>query len=71
MRQAHPHGHFGYSKHGQGNGAVVRMNDNRDGRGEEEEELPAISAGPMPAVGQGRVPTPRVSTTRIGMQLPE
>ena len=38
--------------------------------GEEEEELPAIGAGPVPAVGRVRVPTPRVSTARMGMQLP-
>ena len=37
---------------------------------EEEEELPAISAGPVPAVSRVRVPTPCVSTTRMGMQLP-
>ena len=32
------------------------------------EELPAIGAGPVPVVSRVRVPTPRVSTTRIGMQ---
>ena len=37
---------------------------------EEEEELPAIGAGPVPAVSRVRVPTPRVSTAQIGMQLP-
>ena len=37
------------------------------GNGGEEEELPAIGAGPVPTVSQVRVPTPRV-TTRIGMQ---
>ena len=36
--------------------------------GGEEEELPAIGASPVPAVGRERVPTPRVSTTRTGMQ---
>ena len=37
--------------------------------GEEEEEvLPAIGAGPVPADSRERVPTPRVSTTWIGMQ---
>ena len=34
----------------------------------EEEELPAIGASPVPADSRERVPTPRVSTTRIGMQ---
>ena len=29
VREAHPHGHFGISKHGQGNGAVA------DGRGDQ------------------------------------
>ena len=38
------------------------------GGGEEEEELPAIGASPVPADSRERVPTPRVSTTRIGMQ---
>ena len=38
--------------------------------GEKEEELPAIGAGPVPAVSWVRVPTPRVSIARIGMQLP-
>ena len=36
--------------------------------GEEEEELPAISTVPVPADIRERVPTPRVSTTRIKMQ---
>ena len=35
LRQTHPHGHFGYSKHGQGNGAVAQMDDNRNGRGDQ------------------------------------
>ena len=35
---------------------------------EEEEELPAIAVSPMLADSRERVPTPRVSTTRIGMQ---
>ena len=34
----------------------------------EEEELLAIGAGPVPVDSRERVPTPRVSTTRIGMQ---
>ena len=38
--------------------------------GEEDEEVPAIGAGPGPDVSRVRVPTPRVSTARIGMQLP-
>ena len=33
VRQAHPDEHFGYSKHGQGNAAVVQMDDKKDGRG--------------------------------------
>ena len=37
-------------------------------RGGGEEELPAIGASPVPADSRERVPTPRVSTTRIGMQ---
>ena len=36
--------------------------------GEREEELPVIGAGPLPTDRRERVPTPRVSTTRIGMQ---
>ena len=32
------------------------------------EALPAIGAGPVPADSRERVPTPRVSTTRIEMQ---
>ena len=36
--------------------------------GGEEEELPVIGASPVPADSRERVPTPRVSTTRIGMQ---
>ena len=32
--------------------------------GEEEEELPALGADPMPAGSRERVSTPRVSTTR-------
>ena len=42
-------------------------------QGEEEEELPAIGAGPVPADSRGRVPTAHVTTptTRIGMQLPD
>ena len=39
--------------------------------GEEKEELPAIGAGPEPAVSRERVHTPRISTTQIGMQLPD
>ena len=39
--------------------------------GEEEEDLPAIGAGPVPAISRVRVPAPRVSTTRMGMQLPD
>ena len=35
VRQALPQGHFGYSKHGQGNGAVAEMDDNKDGRGDQ------------------------------------
>ena len=35
MRQTHSHGHFGYSKHGQGNGAMVQMDDNNDRRGDQ------------------------------------
>ena len=35
MRQTHSHGHFGYSKHGQGNGAVTQMDDNKDRRGDQ------------------------------------
>ena len=38
------------------------------GGGGEEEELLAICAGPVLADSRERVPTPRVSTTRIGMQ---
>ena len=34
------------------------------------EELPAIGAGPVAVDSRERVPTPRVSTTRIGMQEP-
>ena len=45
--------------------------DPKGGGGVEEEELPAIGAGPVPANSRDRVPTPRVSTTRIGMQLPD
>ena len=33
-----------------------------------EEALPAIGASPVRADSRERVPTPRVSTTRIGMQ---
>ena len=33
MRQTQPQGHFGYSTHGQGNGAVVQMDDNTEKRG--------------------------------------
>ena len=33
MRQTHSHGHFGYSTHGQGNGAMAQMDDNWSGRG--------------------------------------
>ena len=37
-------------------------------RGGGGEELPAIGASPVLADSWERVPTPRVSTTRIGMQ---
>ena len=40
----------------------------RVGGEDEEEELPAIGASPVPADSRERVPTPRVSTTPIGMQ---
>ena len=30
VMQTHSHGNFGYSKHGQGNGAVAQMNGNKD-----------------------------------------
>ena len=40
------------------------------GEGEEEKELPAVGAGPVPAVSRVRVSTPRVYSARIGMQLP-
>ena len=33
VRQTHCHKHFGYSKYGQGNGAVAQMGNNRDKRG--------------------------------------
>ena len=35
VMRSHPDRHFGYSKHGQGNGAVAQMDDNRDGRGDQ------------------------------------
>ena len=35
VRQPHPHGHYAYTKHGQGNGAVAHMDDNTNLRGDE------------------------------------
>ena len=35
MRQTHSHRHFEDYKHGQGNGAVAHMDDNRDRRGDQ------------------------------------
>ena len=47
-------------------GSRLRMAINL--RNSEEEELPGIGADPVPANSWERVPTPRVSTTRINMQ---
>ena len=35
MRPTHSHIHFGYSKHGQGNGAVLPMDDNKHRSGDQ------------------------------------
>ena len=40
----------------------------RGGEEEEEEELPAIGTGPVPSGRRERVPTRRVSTTRIAIR---
>ena len=39
------------------------------GEEQQEDELPVIRVSPVPADSRERVPTPRVSTTRIGMQV--
>ena len=46
----------------------VRSTGGGGGGEKEEEELPAIGTSPVQADSRERVPTPHVSTTRIGMQ---
>ena len=50
-------------------GRLFGLEANEGKRGGGGEQLPAIGAGPMPAVSREKVPTPRVSTTRIRCKI--
>ena len=48
VRQTHSYGHFGYSKHGQGNAAVAQMDDNRGSRGNQWVDIGYTASTPAP-----------------------